>query len=469
MSIQMKQFIYPNDLLEHCQVAWKRLQSSLVGSHGRKTLPKPTPATKHPAFPDESSLQEMLNVMYHASMLTEETRKVAARVGYLEPSDFESTGTNLNLVSSKPFRFPTPIVFSVENVRRLAPAVMEGESLILVARLASVPHNDSDSALSIWGLLDLGGDWRRLSSGMGRAALAPPNCLTISVIGPGRLVVSALGLVFFRLAGGRIVDMPLPDLSQGHVGSFLQPAADSLYRDSCTKLGRKRFHRRKDEDDHPRQLYYQLLSLILNCATDLGHGGTFVILPDDITLEDTRLTDRLSIKYVIEIPTPWPTLIDQTEANRRYFDLAFPPKSKKERPLAEKLARLEKCHSWESRMERADEDLERYARLVATLSAVDGAVVLNKALRVLGFGAEITAHSPTLRNAKFARDPWAEQWYPRDISAFGTRHRSALRLASSFDDCLCFVISQDGPVRAARRVATDVIVWNDVNLGRWGI
>ncbi len=466
----MKQFIYPDELVEYCQTAWERLQSSLMGSRGHKAPSEGPAPPKPPAFPDTAELHVLLNVMYHASLLTEETRKVAARVGYVDPPDTGSKGVNLNLLPScKLFRFTAPIDFSVENIRRLAPAVMEAESLILVTRSASVNAGYMHSPLAIWGLLDLGSDWRRLFRGMGRAAMAPPNCLTVSAMGPGMLVASALGFVFFRLAGGKILNLPLPDLSEGHVGAFLAPAADLLHRDSCKKLKRKRYDRRKDSDGHPQRLYYQLLSLILNSATDLGHGGTFILLPEDITLEDIRLTDRMSIKYVIEVPEPWPVLLDQTEANKRYFDLLFPPKSRKERPPADKLARLEKRDTWEKRMERADDNLERYAQFVATLSAVDGAVVLNRKLRVLGFGAEITAHSPTLRTAKFARDPWAKNWDVREINTFGTRHRSALRLVSSFDDCLCFIISQDGPVRAARRVAADVVVWNDVTLGRWAV
>ena len=82
---------------------------------------------------------------------------------------------------------------------------------------------------------------------------------------------------------------------------------------------------------------------------------------------------------------------------------------------------------------------------------------------MLGFGAEITAVSH-ITHVKVAANEDATMRDERPITSFGTRHRSAFRLCSSFENCVCFVVSQDGGVRAVKRLGPDVIMWPDVTL-----
>jgi DNA integrity scanning protein DisA with diadenylate cyclase activity len=90
-------------------------------------------------------------------------------------------------------------------------------------------------------------------------------------------------------------------------------------------------------------------------------------------------------------------------------------------------------------------------------------------MRVLGFGAEIIATSPSLSTVKEALDPTATKTFNVPLERFGTRHRSAMRMCSSFDECIALVVSQDGPVKVLKRVGGDVVMWNDVTLGRLAI
>jgi hypothetical protein len=200
------------------------------------------------------------------------------------------------------------------------------------------------------------------------------------------------------------------------------------------------------------------------------HGGALLVLPDELHPEDGRLADRLAIKYRIEIPEVWKTLIREAEGNHHYYRLLFPEKlqflTHSKTATASDLKELIK---WERNLERSRERISEFCSFVASLSAVDGAVVITKTFKVLGFGAEIIAASPSLKFVKEAADSTVTKSNLVPVERYGTRHRSAMRMCSSFEDCIALVVSQDGPVKAIKRVGADVVMWNDVTLGRMAI
>jgi hypothetical protein len=468
-------YFYPDDLVTITIKRWNHLQeilfqpakhqSSKTRKAGEDNSVYSTP--KRPPFPDEESLKAILDILYHVSFLTEESRRIAARVTYILPSTSEQ---KLVFLHKPPIAFLSPMSFTVSNVLRLAPAIEPTQSLIAVCPCKLVNLKASESPLAIWGILHLGTEWWRALTGKESAALAPPNCLTVSTFAPGSITATSGGMVLFRLQAGQLLGLPLEDLSDGHIGFFLQEAAESLYQKVCKELGRKKYDRRKDSDDHPRQQYFRTLANIINLARERYHGGTFIILPDEIGLEDHRLRDRLSIKYTLKSPNIWAKLINEAVANRKYFDLLFPKKNTVLTSMDDASAKdLKSLICWETERELAQKDIAEFENFVSSLSGVDGAVVLTKKLKVLGFGAEIIASSPSLTTVMIAADPKGKKYTERPISSFGTRHRSALRLCSSFEQSVCFVISQDGAVRAIKRVGPDLYMWNDVNLGRFGL
>ncbi len=101
------------------------------------------------------------------------------------------------------------------------------------------------------------------------------------------------------------------------------------------------------------------------------------------------------------------------------------------------------------------------------MTAVDGAVVMDYRFNVMGFGAEVIASSPSLTEISVNSGKKALGQSP--IEAFGTHHRSAFRFCSSFEDSIAFVVSQDGGVKAVKRVDKDVVLWPDINTGSMGI
>jgi DNA integrity scanning protein DisA with diadenylate cyclase activity len=56
----------------------------------------------------------------------------------------------------------------------------------------------------------------------------------------------------------------------------------------------------------------------------------------------------------------------------------------------------------------------------------------------------------------------------KDIELFGTRHRSAFRFCSSFEDSIAFIVSQDGDIKVTKRVGSEVILWLNISAGSLG-
>jgi DNA integrity scanning protein DisA with diadenylate cyclase activity len=77
-----------------------------------------------------------------------------------------------------------------------------------------------------------------------------------------------------------------------------------------------------------------------------------------------------------------------------------------------------------------ERNLENAERLISALSCVDGAVIIDRALGIRGFGYRLTA--PSSKTS--------------DLTGVGTRHRSASDFCRRVDGAMAFVVSQDGGV-----------------------
>lgn len=446
--------LYPIDLIEITSKLWEQINSSLHSS---------------PPFPTNDELKTILDVLYHVSFLTEENRRIAVRIVYIPQKDFKNKLPSYMNNHDPPIPFLQPIRFNVSEVLRLAPALEPTISAIAICSTKEIESSSVDSPLAIWGIFNQGAEWWKVLTGRETAAIAPPNVLTTSTFAPGYISASTLGYVLFRLRAGELLSMPLEDLNKGHIGDFLNEAAEALYKQTCHKIKRKRYDSDIDSDNHPQNQYFRTLTNIVNLARERGHGGSFIIFSDDISATDQRLEDRVTIKYPLKSPDIWKELIKEAEAKWHYFRLLFPKtKSKKweslENSADASIKDLQSMISWEKAHKKSQEEIAEFEQFVSSLSGVDGAVVLTNRFKVLGFGAEITATSQSLKVVRVADTPDAKTYSEKQIDSYGTRHRSALRLCSSFENLFCIVISQDGSIRAMKRVGSNVYMWNDVSL-----
>ena len=470
-------FVYPTNLVDQVKERWNHhygpRQFRLVASWGRKgrrlKRPRKEAITFEPGraarfpFPSDESLLYMLEVLYHSSFLTEESRRIALRVTYLPPNlSKEEQETVLNHQGTVT-RLLEPRPASPAELLRLAPAVNPFQTMILLGDRTEVGLVE-EPPLAAWGLLHLGSEWWEYVSGRSTGAECPPHSLTVTTFAPGELVVSSGGSVLLRLREGSVIDSSTIETSEGAIGDFLKPAADALYTETCARLKRSRFHPDDSPNEHPRNLYYATLSNILLRTRERQHGGSFVIVPDELNISDPRLADRIAIKYSVDAPLVWEDLLGESVSTSEFYDLLFPEDvpTTRRRLVTKRRADPEALYRAGQRLKNLQGKIHDFERFSASLSGVDGAVVMTKRLKILGFGGEITATSPTLSYARLAADAGGTKGRSIPITSFGTRHRSVCRFCSSFENAVCFVVSQDAQVKGVKRVGPHLVMWNDL-------
>jgi hypothetical protein len=115
-------------------------------------------------------------------------------------------------------------------------------------------------------------------------------------------------------------------------------------------------------------------------------------------------------------------------------------------------------HSEDAELDRLEEAFFELARFFSDLMQVDGALVLDQRLRVIGFGGEIRVDRNVFQVSQ-AHDLSGERTSDWNVQADGTRHRSVYRLCSVEPEVIGFVISQDSHVRMIANVDESVTFW----------
>lgn len=437
--------IYPPELLQHIRSAWNDLQEEEIQQELIHELPP---------LPSDDALVDLLNVAYQTSLLREEGRKLVFRILYLPRSDKEQH----NMISweSRLAEFITDRPLDIAELRRLAPAADSNRSMICV------DHNGS--AWCVRGILDTGANWRQFTRHESNSGTPPPNYIAISSAGPGELTISVGGEALLSLKSGKIYFPRGSVLDDGPVKEYFSLPRRNLYNDTISRLDSENWDADEGDDHYPMYFYDMCLLRILYGIVELGHGGTLIVIPDHISFNDSRLTDRITIKHACKYDYVWDLMVQNLELHRKYFNLYFPlfDSNNPINPID-----FNEMMSLGSRRESNNDKLAECLRFIASLSSVDGALVITTRLRVIGFGGEVIAQSPTLQQIQLAIDPLTSETRPIPIEAYGTRHRSAFRFVSSYEDSIAFIVSSDGGVKAAKRVGSDIVLWPQVHSYYW--
>ena len=408
-------------------------------------------------LPNAKVFQMLVDVAFHASFMTEEKRRPGFRLLYCSPDDLKSDeprGFPRN--SFRPIMMPTPCPFTTDELNRIAPAAD------LTRFLICVYHEKSDERLQIWGLLDVGDNWWKFVHHESSSGFPPPNFLAITSTAPGELSFSVQGTILLKLMNGTLSQPLSNPIWSGPISEFLDPPRKRLYDQTLQILKTEKWDEDGADDDFPGSFYNFFLQRILYNVRYFGNGGTVILVPQEIGFDDPRLNDRISIKYATDYDHAWDILCGSLANHHRYYDLYFPLTSGEKRLTIKVLNQLMHLEHERDEFEKKCQDI---ARSIASLTNVDGALVITTHFNVLGFGGEIVAASPTLRSVTDASDSKRQI----SIESFGTRHRTAFRFCSSFEDSVAFVVSSDGGVKAAKRHGRELLFWPEINEGEMGL
>jgi hypothetical protein len=193
----------------------------------------------------------------------------------------------------------------------------------------------------------------------------------------------------------------------------------------------------------------QMLRRSIQLVRGARHGGMILVV--DVADDGAaKHLDGLRLKY----------RFGQDEPSHRYRTLLF-------RILERVAAGTSKATvEWLDFAEDASPDLEKlehsvfeWSRVVANLTAIDGAVVLDKRFGLLGFGAEVSAELPAPARVWRALDTEGQERLPDDIENVGTRHRAAYRFVRAHPQGVAIVISHDGGVSFVANRDREVVFW----------
>ncbi len=420
-----------------------------------------------PSFPPAAQVQTLLDVAYHASLLHEEKRQLTFGVTLCPSSEFESQAAQARWRGATPLRLARPVPYTDRQLLRLAPSTDPNAAIVAVEPAGDA---NTDGALRIWGLLDIGSSWwehaRRESV---RDVRTPPDYLTVTSARPGQLTLSRASRVLVRLENGRLAPSPVDVFLKGPVARAFQPAQADLYRKIYPPAvrGHRPSYESAVNQHNCAVKYLNCVRRLLTYVHDRGHGGIFAFIPESAR-EDARLNPLMSPKYPVLGYEAWTALAASLDAQRQWLDLGDALSDQHDHAFSAARGRVMEFASLRRVVAEHDFTLTDRLRLIAALSGVDGAVVLTDRFSLMGFGVELRADAGAAAGAMYVRRAPHADVTPQQVATFdrvpaetwGTRHRAAFRFCHAWPKAVVFVLSQDGALKAVRRVGREVVYWD---------
>lgn len=393
--------------------------------------------THHRPVPDQLGI--ILEAAYLASLESEEGRSL--QFGLILRGSNEPDEPQYGVA-----RFGERRLLSSNEIRRLAPATGLSSTFIAVEW--------TDSGPFIWGTVDMGSEWSLLQSAERTSGGALPFHLVITVSAPGTISVKFSDILLYSVEHGRPAQPSSNVLKFGPVHEFFRPVMHNLLKEAFPD---------RDESISDRHFfisyggeYLRFLARTLKCAEGLGHGGAIIVIRGK---GDATAKTLLSIKYPISDCHLWDELVRYVKVISEEIEGA---KLIDGKPHV-KRGFVDRWKAVSREQEKLGQRLIDRSRFLARLTQVDGALVMTERLQVLGFGAVIQDLSQTRPTVRSCQDERCRAFVELKRESYGTRHRSAIELCERMD-CLVFVLSQDGGVKALTRQRCQVLLWPSVLL-----
>ncbi len=397
--------------------------------------------SSQPQAPTEENLRALCDLLYAASLLKEEGRAVRARIVLAPPEAFPvETGPPEGIHA---VRFTLPHELNGNEIKRLSPAASFFHSAIAVWPVR-------DKGLRIWGLLNTGPRWLNLVAGGRKPISGHLPYPIIHVRDPGwiffyhgydliaewrgrELHGPRLDVFQTRLLNERFVDLRMALIRDLEGKCLPSSLSIDVYLELSHLIG------------------MQFLKRVINLVRSSGHGGTVVMIPEPI--EGKNVAERwIDCKYTASPGESGLRFRDLLQGIIRRVGQLCPPGASTED--AWKVFR----NSNDADLDELEEAFFELARFFSDLMQVDGALVLDKRICLVGFAGEIRVDHTVLQ-VDVAHDLEGQRVTPWNVRCDGTRHRSVYRLCSVEPKVIGFVISQDSQVRMIANQNGNVIFW----------
>ncbi len=430
-------YCYPADLVDFVRDQW----NTVAGQPDAEDF-----------LPDTATLERFFSICYHASMLREEERPVVFRTILAAPELFVPEGRPPEELQR--LQFAQPLAFSIRELRRLSMAAAPQRMLIGV-------WQEENRELFIWGLVNSGPRWLRDSQGGRRAAPPLPPVPVLHIDAPGSMSVLKGNTLIGTLQDGQIAKVSIDLLTsswlqrqfamfQGNIMSRHHAARQR----ACTEYGEQ-----WAQLDLPLilSISVRMIKRVVATLRSARHGGSVIFIPADTIETLCRENPYIDLKYRFADDRCRLTFSDLIiDIINRFARLH----GKRQHAQHRKITWQDFENTNDERIVMLDEALFENAYMLAGLTAVDGALVINRDDHSLvGFGGMISGTLPEVRVVARAWDKEGDRITLEETDAVGTRHRSAYRLADALPGSVIIVVSQDGDVRLIGKKDGRVTYW----------
>jgi hypothetical protein len=391
----------------------------------------------HGLWVTEELLCESLTVAFQASLTSEEARPTRFRLLLTALQDLPERGAPNQ--GALRLRFEQSRPLTAEELRRLSPAAPFETSLIAA-------HLEQDK-LRIWGVAHSGPAW--LGPTWGGRSPVPiwTSDPIIHVTGPGQVAVRCAGKLVGALERSALVDAMLDVFESEWLPARFARERERVQAEHAV-LQTRAASPTAVEHSLIGRIGQHMIRRAIQLVRGARHGGLILVL--DAAGEREHAASGLRMKY----------RFSRDEPSRRYRTLLF--------AILETVAAAtsKPTVGWpdfasdpSADLEKLEQSVFELSRLIANLTAIDGAVVIDKQFGLIGFGAEVSAELPSPAQVWRALDTEGDRRELDDIENVGTRHRAAYRFVNEHPDGLAIVISHDGGVSVVANHGGQVVFW----------
>jgi hypothetical protein len=342
--------------------------------------------------------------------------------------------------------------FTVRNLVKLAKAADPWSSCLAV-------YFDLRGNFYIWGLIDQTVHFNTLLMREREAGYAQPGLFNVQTTGAADLTVyREVGFVA-RLAQDNLIRRQNRVLWNGPVSAQLSLGVEKFLLKVLRGAECHNFADSPLDSSYFGDRWIGTLCRVLISIQRYGHGGALLITKSDADLD---------IKYPIEYPRLPKALESWGIAkliNIMVWEEIHDRINSKEG--GDVPAELYLKHNISATaVDDLEDEITGCVRFISAMSCVDGLILAGPDLSIRGFGVEIRPKKEEVDKVYLASGPEARM---RSLSLmnsnhFGTRHRSMMRYCMAHPESVGFVVSQDGDIRAVKRVGRRLVMWENVEV-----
>jgi len=401
--------------------------------------------------PSLETLTYIFEIMYFASLKTEEAMSINFAVVYIDPQSPAPNASSLMDHDRWSFvKLTNPVDMTISNIIKIAKATDLRSSSLAI-------YPNAKGEVLIWGFIDLGNIYYTYHNYESLRLYEKPGIFQASVFDLGRMII------YHQFE--KIAELNVYELSEESIDVFrnspIRYLLDSGISDWKNKIDQAIPEHMSDYLHDPTTVLHTFwisaLCRLLLRTQNYRHGGAILISPKP-------RPRSLNIKYKLKYSRLRSALELYGEVfvrNRYTSDLI---EQYLKDGLNEIPAELYSEVSLQNiKLGQLENELNGVICIISLLTRVDGLVLMNPTLDVLGFGAEIKS-SKDPSAVLLALDEWGFIRDRIDPRRFGMRHRSMMRYCSQNPDSIGFVISQDGDVRVMTKRGENIIMWENIRL-----